>query len=141
MARAPLPGCSTAPDRHRTIGTDGQALGYAHLTDVGSCAFCAMLASRGPVYKTAATAGGPRGRGVRYHDYFACLALPVFSHGEAWFEHATDHAKHRQRVPTGYPESTDLHLVKDTNNFTSTHYETCVVVRLAAFRSGESSFL
>lgn len=63
---------------HRSVEEDGQALGYQRVTDADPCSFCAMLASRGPVYKTERTAGA-RGSGRRYHDHDACSVAPVFS--------------------------------------------------------------
>lgn len=53
----------------QSIEADEQATGYARVTDNDPCAWCAMLASRGPVYKTAVTAGDPRQGGDRYHDH------------------------------------------------------------------------
>jgi hypothetical protein len=44
------------------------------------CAFCAMLASRGPVYRTRSSGGqDPRGNVHRYHDHCACIVQPVYS--------------------------------------------------------------
>lgn len=63
--------------------TDRQAIGYARVTDNNPCAFCALLASRGPVYKSAQTALN-RHRGGRYHDGCQCTAEPVYSTKTAW---------------------------------------------------------
>lgn len=63
----------------QSIEADERATGYARVTDNDPCAWCAMLASRGPVYKTAATAGDPRQGGDRYHDHCGCVAVPSFS--------------------------------------------------------------
>ena len=38
------------------VKRDPRALGWARVTDEAPCAFCAMLASRGPVYKSASVA-------------------------------------------------------------------------------------
>lgn len=62
----------------RTVEADGKALGYMRVTSGKTCAFCAMLASRGPVYKTEKTAGA-RGSGNRYHDHCDCAVEPVYS--------------------------------------------------------------
>lgn len=66
----------------RSIETDERATGYARVTDSDPCAWCAMLASRGPVYKNAVTAGDPRQGGDRYHDHCGCVAMPSFSLNE-----------------------------------------------------------
>lgn len=66
----------------QSIEADEQATGYARVTDNDPCHWCAMLASRGPVYKTARTAGDPRQGGDRYHDHCGCVAVPSFTLNE-----------------------------------------------------------
>ncbi|WP_053751937.1 hypothetical protein [Streptomyces sp. MMG1533] len=66
----------------RSIAADDHATGWSRVTDADPCAWCAMLASRGPVYKSAQTAGDPRQGGDRYHDHCACQAWPAFTHDE-----------------------------------------------------------
>ncbi|MEU5976381.1 hypothetical protein [Streptomyces sp. NPDC047315] len=66
----------------QAIEEDSGATGYARVTDEDPCAWCAMLASRGPVYKTAVTAGDPRRGGDRYHPLCACQAVPAFTMDE-----------------------------------------------------------
>lgn len=58
------------------VRRDEAALGWARVTDAKPCAFCAMLASRGPVYKE---------RTVRFraHDHCTCTAEPVYE-GSNW---------------------------------------------------------
>jgi len=51
---------------------------YIRVTDGDPCAFCAMLASRGPVYLTAESAG------FQAHASCACTAEPVASSNAAW---------------------------------------------------------
>jgi hypothetical protein len=63
----------------QSIEADEQATGWARVTDNDPCHWCAMLASRGPVYKSAKTAGDPRQGGDRYHDHCACQAWPAFT--------------------------------------------------------------
>lgn len=63
----------------RSIAADERATGWSRVTDADPCAWCAMLASRGPVYKSAQTAGDPRQGGNRYHDHCACQAWPAFT--------------------------------------------------------------
>lgn len=64
---------------------DGVVLGWARvLTGEESCSFCAMLASRGPVYtkQTVLT----KGNGTRYHDNCDCIAVLVIK-GQHWEGH------------------------------------------------------
>lgn len=57
---------------------DEQAVGWARLTDAKPCYFCALLASRGPVYHTRETAD------FRAHDHCACTVVPMFSRSAPW---------------------------------------------------------
>ncbi len=69
---------------------DELALGFARVTDDDPCAFCAMLASRGPVYKSRATAARTtsrstkRGPGEKYHDHCGCSVEPAFTDDAEW---------------------------------------------------------
>jgi hypothetical protein len=56
----------------RSVKRDDKALGWLRSTDDDPCAFCRMLASRGPVYKTRATAG------FQAHDHDRCHPEPFF---------------------------------------------------------------
>lgn len=59
----------------------GDPIGWARvLTGAESCGFCAMLASRGPIYKTEKTAQrrGKNQEEDKYHDGCDCLIVPVF---------------------------------------------------------------
>ena len=63
---------------------DPAALGYARRAlSQSPCAFCLMLASRGPVYQDASTALLRDGQAEPYHDNCACVAVPVF-HRQRW---------------------------------------------------------
>lgn len=64
---------------NKSVDADEMATGWSRVTDADPCAWCAMLASRGPVYKSAKTAGDPRQGGNRYHDACACQAWPAFT--------------------------------------------------------------
>lgn len=86
---------------HRTVDSDPRALGYIRVTDADPCHFCAMLASRGPVYKNAATAGDPRGGGRRYHDHDACSVAPVFSRSGDWESRVEDLSDRWARATSG----------------------------------------
>lgn len=68
--------------RATVIGATGtermrRRVGWARTTSAEPCAFCAMLASRGPVY-SADTAT------FRAHDNCACGAEPIFSYDQPW---------------------------------------------------------
>lgn len=76
---------------HDLTKRDRKAIGYARVSRSGTpCGFCAMLISRGVVYKSEASAGGKtssaatvrRGQaavGDEYHDHCRCEAVAVFS--------------------------------------------------------------
>lgn len=71
------------------VAKDKTALGWARVTDANPCSFCAVLASRGPVYKTRESAvlttlRSERGAGQPYHDHCACTAEPVYHRGQEW---------------------------------------------------------
>lgn len=66
-----------------TARHDPQALGYARTpTGDSTCAFCLMLTSRGPVYKSASAALLRDGTSEPYHDRCDCIAVPVFDRGD-----------------------------------------------------------
>ncbi|MFI9205283.1 hypothetical protein [Streptomyces sp. NPDC053048] len=57
---------------------DRRALGYVRLSRTGTpCGWCAMLISRGPVYKSESSA--TFADGDKYHDGCHCYAMPVWS--------------------------------------------------------------
>ena len=75
-------------DRYiRSEKSGGVVLGWARvLTGSENCAFCAMLASRGPVYSelTVLTAGSDSDRdGLAFHDWCDCKAVLVVK-GQPW---------------------------------------------------------
>lgn len=51
------------------------------LSGAENCAFCIILASRGPVYRTKASAGGLKA--TAYHDLCDCEAVPIYD-GVEW---------------------------------------------------------
>ncbi len=60
-----------------TVAADPQAHGWARATSGKACAFCAMLAGRGPVY-------GADTAHFHAHDGCSCTAEPVYNRGAAW---------------------------------------------------------
>jgi hypothetical protein len=57
---------------------DDRAQRWIRVTDGDPCAFCAMLASRGPVYLSEDSAG------FKAHDHCACTAEPVYHSNAPW---------------------------------------------------------
>lgn len=71
------------------VKRDPIAVGHIRVTRSGCCAWCAMLASRGPVYKNANSAsrvvrGRNRPVGAEYHDNCMCTSEAVYSNSQAW---------------------------------------------------------
>ncbi|MEX5637411.1 hypothetical protein [Parafrankia sp. FMc2] len=59
-----------------TVRADPKAQGWVRVTSGQPCAFCAMLASRGPAYKSDRTSR------FQAHDHCACTSEPVFEGSE-----------------------------------------------------------
>lgn len=57
---------------------DDQAIGWVRVTDGDPCYFCAMLASRGPVYLSKSSAS------FEPHDHDQCGVEPVFDEDTDW---------------------------------------------------------
>lgn len=78
------------------VQDDDEAIGWLRVTDADPCSWCAMLASRGAVYHSAATAGGRTdsrfiGEGnFKFHDHDGCVAVPVFDHDDPHLQAADD---------------------------------------------------
>lgn len=63
------------------VENDERAIGYIRLSRTGTpCGWCAMLISRGPVYRSARSA--EYADGDKYHDNCHCYSEPVFSRGQ-----------------------------------------------------------
>lgn len=60
-----------------TTRADRRAIGWARATSASACAFCAMLASRGPVYSGDTV-------DFRAHDHCACGAEPMYRDDAGW---------------------------------------------------------
>lgn len=97
---------------------DKVALGFIRVTDDDPCAFCAMLAARGPVYHSKETAfrtterSRKRGPGKEYHDHCGCSAEAVFSGDAEWPGRARefaqlykDHAKGKPNPRKAFTEA------------------------------------
>lgn len=85
-----------------TILADENALGWARIGDGDPCAWCAMLISRGGVYKSGTTAGDARSGGERYHDHDGCQAVPIFDPTSPYEQAAEELYEQWQRVTDGH---------------------------------------
>lgn len=79
---------------HLTIDANDDIVGWRRVSDGDPCAWCAMLISRGAVYKSRSSAtrvvgrrGNARGTGPEaralgqsYHDNDGCTAVPLYAH-------------------------------------------------------------
>lgn len=55
------------------VDSDPQPTRWARYASPNACAFCALLATRGPRYRSEDTAGG------KYHNLCRCIAVPVWN--------------------------------------------------------------
>jgi len=75
-SRVAMNGARSSNWTHMT--RDRRALGYVRLSRTGTpCGWCAMLISRGPVYKSQSSA--LFADGDKYHDNCHCYAMPVWN--------------------------------------------------------------
>lgn len=90
------------------VQDDDEAIGWLRVTDADPCSWCAMLASRGAIYHSEASAGGRAnsrfiGDGqAKFHDHDGCVAVPVFDHDDPRLEHADELYEDWQRVTAGH---------------------------------------
>jgi hypothetical protein len=104
-ARLALVDVSGAASRHvlgggrdiltTVVDRDELAVGFARVTGAYPCAFCAMTAGRGPVFRSRASAKFTTGRsacgaGRRYHDHCGCTVEPLFARDAPWPGRARD---------------------------------------------------
>ncbi|ARF59427.1 hypothetical protein [Streptomyces gilvosporeus] len=107
----------------RASKRDRRAVGWARVTDGNPCAFCAMLASRGAIYTSRATAAGggrrkPKGSPdwraranrrppvaledlTRYHNGCHCQTVPVFRRNDFMTDDAKRFDREWQEVTRG----------------------------------------
>ncbi|MGW4422515.1 VG15 protein [Streptosporangium sp. NPDC004631] len=73
----------------QAMGEDPEVLGWGRTTGPDACFFCALMASRGPVYESEETAGGAasdqfEGEGkYKFHSHCSCTVYPIFR-GQRW---------------------------------------------------------
>ena len=63
---------------YATTKSDSRAIGWRRKTDGNPCAFCAMLASRGPVYGSRERAEQIGGTGLHFHGHCGCTAEIIY---------------------------------------------------------------
>jgi hypothetical protein len=61
----------------QSVSADKRAVAWMRVTSANPCSFCSLLASRGAVYRSEASAG------FEAHSHCMCVAAPVFSHADA----------------------------------------------------------
>lgn len=94
---------------------DRTAIGFMRVSDGDPCSFCALVISRGAVYKNAGTAGLDvnekfAGAGMfKFHDHCGCTAGPVFTRNEF----ISDEAKKYREM---YDEVKNDHKGADARN-------------------------
>jgi len=113
----------------QTTGADNQAIGWRRVSDGNPCTFCAMLCSRGPVYRSAGKAGTDGGglldnkSGLRFHGHCGCTAEIVYGEwkpNEAEQRYVDEYTKAaRQADAAGEPrtEKTVLYRMRDNGVF------------------------
>ena len=80
----------------RTVRDDKDAIGWARVSDGDPCSWCAMLISRGGVYKSAETEGRAKNRqfvggaGFAWHDHDGCVAVPIWDEDDPVLDRADD---------------------------------------------------
>jgi hypothetical protein len=72
----------------QSVQDDAEAVGWMRVTAANPCSWCSMLSSRGPVYRSEASAG------FKAHSHCRCSAMAVFSHSDA--EALTDNPLRQQ---------------------------------------------
>lgn len=72
----PVPAADRLDSRGKVIARPFAFARVVHPSRNGPCGFCVMLASRGPVYRSSASAGI---RSDRFHASCRCTAVPVFT--------------------------------------------------------------
>lgn len=68
------------------VRQDRDAIAYARAAALGACSFCALMSSRGAIYKDRGTVGEDANESfvgddsvIKYHNYCRCQPLPVFA--------------------------------------------------------------
>ena len=104
-----------------SVDGDPEARGWRRIpSGRETCAFCRLMTIRGPVYKSAQTAGRTANRGFvghgefKFHDHCDCIAVPIFRGKTPPQYKVPDHIEqmieewdHEYRVETGGYDGVD----------------------------------
>ncbi|MEV3858472.1 hypothetical protein AB0J38_29680 [Streptomyces sp. NPDC050095] len=91
------------------MSRDRRALGYVRLSRTGTpCGWCAMLISRGPVYKSEKSA--LFNDGDKYHDNCHCYAMPIWNRDQYQSSELTALSRQYEAL---WPKVTKGHTGKD----------------------------
>lgn len=74
-----------------TVDADPEAVGWARVTSGDPCSFCAMLASRGPVYRSRGSASFASHPTAATHDGDLCSFEPVYIGDGDWPARSRDY--------------------------------------------------
>lgn len=80
-----------------TVAADPKALGWARATSGEACAFCALLASRGPVFSEASV-------DFEAHDHCSCTPEPIYHRDADWPSGSRQYRDLYEQVAKGDPD-------------------------------------
>lgn len=97
---------------NRASQADKRVVGWARVTDGDPCSFCAMLASRGAIYKSRASAGIKDLDGAdlpdvhrddleKYHNMCHCQTVPIYSRNDFLTPEAREYSRQWREVTKG----------------------------------------
>lgn len=89
-----------------SVRRDRRAAGWARTTDGDPCYFCALLASRGPVYKSERTAD------FEAHDHCGCGVAPQFSRRDPWPGRSREYRELYNEATAGVEQGTQLQVFR-----------------------------
>lgn len=98
------------------VHADHEAVGWARIDpQPPTCSFCTMLISRGPVYKTAKTAG----KRNAYHRGCTCVAVPIWDAEAEWAGKDTYREANELYTAARGDQAKFRQLVEERNNQSS----------------------
>lgn len=98
----------------KSTAANRESVGWRRVADGKPCSFCAMLVTRGPAYRSRATALGLH----RFHDFCGCTAEEVFdewvptTREQAWIDAYDEAAEAADREYGARTEETVLPLLR-----------------------------
>lgn len=85
-----------------TVAADPKALGWARATSGKTCHFCALLAGRGPVYKSEGTAD------FHAHSGCNCSSVPVYRRDAPWPAGSRRFAEEYEQAKAATPDGENV---------------------------------